>query len=284
MSGLGATAEARPLAPALGAEIVGLELDASRADGGLDDAALAFVHKTLLDHQVVVVRDVALSPEQHLRLANRFGDTEVHAFFPNLGEGYERISVLDSAEGNVASMWHSDETFLEEPPMGTLLHAQVIPPVGGDTCWASCTAAYDALSPSMQRYLEGVSAMHDLSRTAELKYASGRGTAEEYARAIAAERRFAHPVVRTHPETGAKSLFVNPTYTRYLVGLPPDESETILGFLYRHMVKERFVVRHRWAAGDLVLWDNRCTMHTVLNDFGGHRRMYRVSVLGDRPR
>jgi taurine dioxygenase len=268
-----------PLSPALGALVTGV--DVTRP---LDDGTLSGVHKALLDHKVLVLKAEGLTSDQHLQLANQFGDTEVHAFFPNLGTGYERISVLDSAEGTTASMWHSDETFLPEPPMGTLLHAQIMPPVGGDTCWSSTTAAYDALSPSMQRYLDGLEALHDLSRTVELAYQNGNAPASKFADSIASERRFTHPVVRTHPETGAKGLFVNPVYTRAIVGVPPDEGTAILAYLYAHMTKERFVFRHRWSVGDLVIWDNRCTMHTVMNDFDGRRRMHRVSVLGDRPR
>lgn len=266
------------LSPLIGARIDDVDFDKS-----LDDETLAGISKALLDHQVVAMYAPSLDPDRHLELAAQFGEAEVHAFFPNLGEGYERVSVLDSNDGNVASMWHTDETFLAEPPLGTLLAAQVVPDVGGDTCWTSMAAAYEALSPNMARYLEGLSAVHDLSRTSELAYNLGHGTAEAYSAAIAADRRFEHPVVRTHPDTGRKALFVNPVYTRALVGIAPDESRAILDYLYAHATHQRFQYRHRWRAGDLVMWDNRCTMHSVTRDFDGHRRMYRVSILGDRP-
>lgn len=272
--------EIRPLGIALGAEVVGLDL----ASGPLDEGALAGIQKALLDHQVVVLRDVELAPEQHVRLGEQFGEVEVHAFFPNLGPGQERVSVLDSEDGTRSSMWHTDESFLERPPMGTLLHARVIPPVGGDTCWASMTAAYEALSPAMKRYLEGMTAEHGLSRVAEMKHRAGHASTAELGAAIAEDRRAAHPVVAVHPDTGARSLYVNPTYTRWLHGVPADESEAVLRLLFAHATHERFVYRHRWAAGDLVLWDNRATMHIALADFDGHRRMHRVSVLGDGPR
>lgn len=264
-----------PRGRALGAEITGLDWSAP-----LDDGALDSIRKALLDHQVVYVRDVALTPEEHVRLGERIGEVEVHAFFPNLGPGHERVSVLDSADGTRASMWHTDETFLERPPMGTLLHAQVIPAVGGDTCFASMTAAYDELSAAMKRYLDGLTAEHGLARIAEMKHRAGHATAGELATAIAEDRRCTHPVVRVHPETGVRTLYVNPTYTRWLDGVPADESEAVLRLLYGHATHERFVYRHRWQAGDLVLWDNRCTMHIALADFAGHRRMHRVSVLG----
>ena len=271
------TLEIEPLAPALGARLHGIDVN------HLDDDALAAVHRALLDHEVIVLRAPELTTDQQLALAHRFGDTEVHAFFPNLGPGYERVSVLDSDAGTKASMWHTDETFLDEPPMGTVLHAQIIPPVGGDTCWASQTAAYHALSVPMKRYLDGMLAEHSLSRVDLLVYQNGNADAEATGAKFALGRSAQHPVVRTHPETGHKALFVNPTYTRFLVGVPWDESEAVLALLYRHQIKEEFVYRHHWQEGDLVIWDNRCTLHIALADFTGRRRMHRVSVLGDKP-
>jgi taurine dioxygenase len=264
---------------ALGAEIHDVDFSAELAAETVDG-----IHRALLDHQVVVLRAPELTVDQHVALAERFGEPEVHAFFPNLGGGYERVSVLDSEDGTRASMWHADETFLERPPLGTLLHAQVIPEFGGDTVWASCTAAYEALSAPMKTYLEGLTALHDLARTVELAYVRGHATAERYAASVAADRTTAHPVVCTHPETGARSLYVNHTYTRSILGLPPAEADAVLAFLYRHMTTERFTYRHRWSPGDLVIWDNRCTLHNALPDFSGHRRMHRVSVLGARPK
>ncbi len=271
--------EITPVGASIGARIDGIDFDKT-----LHDDTLRGLSKALLEHQLLVMRAPDLAPEQHLRLAAQFGEAEVHAFFPNLGKGFERVSVLDSEQGNVASMWHSDESFLAEPPLGTLLSARMIPAVGGDTCWASMTTAYDALSTNMKRYLDGMVAVHDLSRTAELAFNSGNGSAEAYAAALTAQRRHEHPVVRTHPDTGAKALYVNPVYTRALKGVSPDESRTMLDFLIAHATSERFQYRHRWQAGDLVMWDNRCTMHCVMRDFVGRRVMHRVSILGDAPR
>ena len=261
---------------ALGAEILGLDWSRQLSDGELDE-----IRKALLDHQVVYMRQVTLTPDEHVRLGERFGEVEVHTFFPNLGAGHEKVSVLDSETGTTASMWHTDETFLDRPPMGTLLHAQVIPPVGGDTCFASMTAAYQSLSPAMKRYVEDLTAEHGLSRIAELKQRAGHATGAEVAEAIANDQRRTHPVVRQHPETGARTLYVNPTYTRWLNGVPENEGDAVLRLLLTHATQERFVYRHRWQAGDLLMWDNRCTMHIALADFDGHRRMHRVSVLGD---
>lgn len=271
--------EITPVGARIGARVDGVDFSQP-----LDDETLHGLSKALLDHQLLVMHAPGLAPEQHLRIAAQFGESEVHAFFPNLGEGFERVSVLDSEQGNVASMWHTDESFLPEPPLGTLLSARIIPTVGGDTCWTSTTAAYEALSPNMKRYLEGLVAVHDLSRTSELAYNTGNGTAEAYAAALASARRCEHPVVRTHPETGAKALFVNPVYTRAIAGVAPDESRAVLDYLFTHATSERFQYRHRWQAGDLLMWDNRCTMHCVMRDFAGRRLMHRVSILGDRPR
>lgn len=260
---------------ALGAEITGVDLS-----GQLDDVTLKEIRDALVEHQVLVLHAPELTPDQHMALGRAMGEIEVHAFFPNLGDGYEQVSVLDSETGNTASRWHTDETFLEHPPMGTLTWAKVLPPVGGDTLFASTTAAYAALSPNMKRYLEGVGAVHDLAAIAELRVRFGSGTPADLARAVAEERRTVHPVVRVHPETGRPGLFVNPTYTSYLVGLPPEEADLVLAHLYRHATKEVFTYRHRWRVGDLVMWDNRSTMHMVMADFTGRRVMHRVSVVG----
>ena len=267
--------ELRKLTPGFAAEVSDVDLS-----GDLDDATIDAIYEALVVNKVLLLRAPDLTPDQHMALGRRIGEIEIHAFFPNLGSGYEHVSVLDSEAGNTATMWHTDETFLEHPPMGTLTQAKLLPAVGGDTLFADCAAAYDALSPNMKQYLEGLTAIHDLGKIAEMRYRFGSGDAQNLADAVLAERRAAHPVVRTHPETGAKSLFVNPTYTRWIVGLPPDESDMVLGFLYRHTVKEQFTYRHQWAEGDLLMWDNRSTMHMVLNDFGGRRVMYRVSVVG----
>jgi len=271
--------ELRKLTPGFGAEVSDIDLSSD-----LDSATIEAVYNALVEHKVLLLRAPNLTPDQHMALGRRIGEIEIHAFFPNLGEGYEHVSVLDSEAGNTATMWHTDETFLEHPPMGTLTQAKVLPDVGGDTLFADSAAAYNALSPNMKDYLDGLTAIHDLGKIAEMRYRFGSGDAQNLADAILAERRTAHPVVRTHPETGMKSLFVNPTYTRWIVGLPPDESDMLLNFLYRHTVKEQFTYRHQWMVGDLLIWDNRSTMHMVLNDFGGRRVMYRVSVVGSSER
>jgi taurine dioxygenase len=272
-----AALEVERVGGALGARVHGLKPDE------LDDGALAQLHQALLDHEVLFLRAPGLTPDQQLAMAARFGEAEVHAFFPNLGPGYEKVSVLDSTATKSASMWHTDESFLPAPPMGTLLHAEVIPPVGGDTCWASSARAYEALSAPMRRYVDGLTAVHSLARIADMSYRHGMKTTADVAAAYADDVASVHPVVRTHPETGQRGLFVNPTYTRFLVGVPEDESNAVIALLVAHQTQERFVVRHHWSEGDLVIWDNRATMHIALNDFVGHRRVHRVSILGVPP-
>lgn len=267
------------LGSAMGAEVGGLDLARPLDEGTAHD-----LYKALVEHRVLLVRAPGLTPEQHMALGRALGEIEVHAFFPNLGEGYEQVSVLDSEQGATAAMWHTDESFLPHPPMATLTQARILPTVGGDTLFASTTAAYAGLSAPMKRYLEGLTALHDLSRVTELRWRFGGATDEAYGAAIAAGRHHAHPIVRPHPETGELGLFVNPTYTRHVVGLPPDESEVLLGHLFRHSVKEQFTWRHQWTEGDVLIWDNRSLMHLALNDFTGRRLMHRVSVVGTHER
>jgi taurine dioxygenase len=258
----------RRLTPRFGAEVLTTDPDPVE------------LRAALIEHKVLLLHLPDLTADQHTALGRSIGEIEVHAFFPNLGEGNEHVSVLDSDEGNTASMWHTDESFLPHPPMGTLTRALILPPVGGDTLFADTAAAYEALSPSMKRYLDGLEAWHDLGRIAQLRYRFGGGDAEMLAEALRIERRTRHRVARVHPETGELCVYVNPTYTTWIEGLPPEESDMILAHLQRHITSERFTYRHRWQVGDLLIWDNRATQHMVLNDFTGHRRMERVSVVG----
>ncbi len=267
--------EFRRLTGALGAEVLGLDPAAP-----LDPTDTAEVYTALCRYSVLLLRAPDLTPEQHMALGRAMGEIEVHSFFPNLGSGYEHVTILDSADGGTASIWHTDETFLPHPPLGTITWAKEMPSYGGDTMWSSTTRAYDALSNHMKSYLEGLTAVHDFAALTELKARFGLATYERYGEEVLQGRRTTHLVVRAHPVTGRKGLFVNPTYTTHLVGLPPDESDLILGFLYRHMIKEQFTWRHCWRQGDLVLWDNRSTMHRVIPDFTERRLMHRVSVVG----
>lgn len=267
-----------PLGPVLGAEVQGLNLAALQPQDG------PRLRAALDEHQVLLIRAAGLTPEQHLALGRHFGPLERHAFFPNLGPGYEEISVLDSVGGARADSWHADESFLQVPATVTLTQAQILPPLGGDTCWVSMTAAYDSLSPPMQRYLGGLTAMHDCARTLEMALQYRACSHEQYQQMLARQLHCEQPVVIRHPRTGRKALFVNATYTRYLVGVPSDESAAVLQFLYTHLTHVRFMYRHRWQSGDMLIWDNLFTQHHAIFDYPGQRRrMHRVSVLGTQP-
>jgi taurine dioxygenase len=267
----------RPLSGALGAELEGVDL----AD--LDDAGFAELRAAFLAHQVLFFRDQDLSREQHKAFGRRFGRLHVHPFLrPLEGEGHPEIVVLesDAERPYVAAGWHSDVTFAAEPPLGSVLRCVEAPAFGGDTLWASMYAAFEALSDAMQGLLSALVAVHDTSRTFSREgYGSHVGGTRDR-ETLRAE----HPVVRTHPETGRKALFVNPAFTRGIRGMKPRESEALLGFLFRHVETPDFQCRFRWQKGSVALWDNRCTQHRVLADnLAAYRRMERVTIEGDRP-
>ena len=269
---------AERIAGALGAELTGVDLGRDLSKGLLDDLA-----GELWKHQLLVLRGQSLTPAQHVSIGEHFGEVEEHTFFSNLGPGQERVTVLDwDRPGDAAVAWHTDETFLPRPPMLNVLHAQTIPAWGGDTMFASTYVAYERLSPSLQRHLGELEAEHDLAMTLKLRVDFGMPFHAEWGRALEEGRRFVHPVVATHPETGRRAINVNPTYTSRIVGIPPAESRMLLDFLFVHTVGHHCVVRHRWKPGDVVIWDNRCTWHSAIGDTQEKRVVHRVSVLGDR--
>lgn len=264
----------RPLGPSIGAEIVDLCMAEL-----LQAPSLAAIEAALLRHEALVLHVPDLTPEQHLAIARHFGEPEVHTFFPNLGPGFEQITIIDSRLGDRADMWHHDESFLPSPPIVTMTQAKILPPLGGDTCWISMTTAHDALSPRMKHYLDGLAAWHDMNgpMTAALRH--GAVTHERYVEVVQAGRRHLHPVVRVHPVTGRRALYVSPTYVTHIEGLEPAESDAILTYLHRHCQQVQFGFRHRWAPGDMVLWDNRSVLHNAILDYQPHqRRMHRASV------
>ena len=264
----------RVLGPHIGAEIVDWAVQ-----GTPDTKTLAALEAALCQHEALVLHVPDMTPEQHLAIARHFGEPEVHTFFPNLGAGYEAITIIDSKLGDRADMWHHDESFLPSPPIVTMTHAQILPPCGGDTCWISMTTAYDRLSPRMQHYLEGLSAWHDMNvpMTAALQH--GVVSHARYVEVVAQERRHLHPLVKTHPVTGRRALYLSPTYVSHIEGLDPMESRAILNYLHQHCQQVEFMFRHRWQRGDMVLWDNRSVLHNAIMDYAPHqRRMQRASV------
>ena len=264
----------RQLGPAIGAEVLDLNL----ADVMLP-ATLAALEAALGKHEALVLHVPELTPAQHLAIAQHFGEPEVHTFYPNLGPGYEQITLIDSKLGDRADMWHHDESFLPSPPIVTMTHAKILPPCGGDTCWVSMTTAYDALSGRMKQYLDGLMAWHDMNGPMTAALRQNVVTHDRYLEVIKMGRRHLHPVVSTHPVTGRKALNISPTYTTHVDGLAPAESDAVLAYLHAHCQHVQFVYRHRWTVGDMVLWDNRSVIHNAILDYLPHqRRMQRASV------
>ena len=261
------------LTGALGARIEGLDF----ADGP-GEADLTTIAAALAEHQVLAITAGDMDPAQQLRIARLFGEPEHHAFFNNLGEGLEQVTVLDSEAGDRADRWHVDELFLETPPAVTTLHAQILPSFGGDTAFISMAAAYDRLSSRMKAYLDGLVAVNDFSGMAQIAWNSG-GDGAKFADAAAQQRIYEHPVVHAHPVTGRKSLRIDTVYTRFIKGLPAQEGKAVLDFLLDHAQRPEFGYRHRWSPGDFLLWDNRSVMHYAISDYTERRRMHRVSVM-----
>ena len=272
--------EVRRVAGALGAEVLGVDLSRE-----LSEQAAAGVRRAFLEHGVVFFRDQALAPAQFMAFARRMGRPVEYPFVKGIDGFPEIIEVkkLEHERVNFGGIWHSDTAYLDEPPMGSMLLAREVPPYGGDTLFASQYAAYEALSGGMKDLLNGLVGVNDsakanVTRTREDRLKSdGKGEGK----ALVAE----HPVVRTHPETGRKALYVNFGHTTRFVGMTEDESRPILEFLFQHQTKPEFTCRFSWRAGSLAFWDNRCTQHNPVNDYHGHRRlMHRITLAGDRPR
>jgi taurine dioxygenase len=274
------TLEVAPLVGALGAEIGGIDLAAD-----LSDEVVADIRRAWLDHLVVFFRDQRLTPAEFLAFARRLGDPVEYPFITGLDDHPEIIAVtkLPHETVNFGGIWHSDTVYLERPPMATMLIAREVPPHGGDTMWANMYAAYEALSPGMQRMLEGMravnsSALADVSKTREDRIRDHGSDDDQQYEAV-------HPVVRTHPETGRKALYVNPAHTASFVDMTEDESRPLLEYLFRLSIRPELTCRFRWRVGSLALWDNRCAMHNPLNDYhGSTRSMHRISLAGDVPR
>jgi taurine dioxygenase len=273
--------EIKRVAGALGAEIHGVDLAT-----GLTESLAAQVRQVLLDHQVIFFRGQQLTPAQFLRFAQAMGHPVEYPFVKGI-EGYPVIipvMKLEHERTNFGGIWHSDTTYLEQPPMGSMLLAREVPPFGGDTLFASQYAAYEALSAGMRKLLDPLvainsSAKADVSKTREDRIASdGRADAKK-------DYVSAHPVVRTHPETGRKALYVNVAHTLCFDSMTEEESAPLLQFLFQHQVKPEFTCRFAWQPGSLAFWDNRCVQHNPVNDYHGYRRvMHRITLAGDTPR
>jgi taurine dioxygenase len=264
-----------PIAAALGAEISGVDLRQR-----LDDATMGEIHDAWMHHQVLFFRDQNVSPQQQKDFARHFGELHVHPVLPSLrAEGHPEIVVLESNEHlpYVAETWHTDVTFERQPPLGAVLHALVVPDAGGDTLWSSMYAAYDALSAAMQRMLSGLRAVHDGGAFRTV-------ATEEQKRELGKDEATVHPVIRTHPVTGRKAVYVNAGFTKRIEGMRRRESDPLLHFLFEHVTSPEFTCRFRWRAHSIAMWDNRCTQHKVIADnLRAPRRMERATICGDVP-
>jgi taurine dioxygenase len=268
------------IAGALGAEIAGADLRE------LDDDTVAAIRVAWLEHLVLFFRDQPLTPAQFMSFARRIGRPVEYPFVKGIAGFPEIIEVkkLEHEKVNFGGVWHSDTAYLEEPPMASMLLAREIPPRGGDTLFANTYMAYETLSPGMKRLLEPLwavnsSAKADVTRTREDRLKTD--ARDDVGKELLAE----HPVVRTHPETGRKALYVNFAHTVRFRGMTEQESAPLLHYLFQHQVRPEFTCRFTWQVGSLALWDNRCAQHNPVNDYHGYRRvMHRITLAGDRPR
>jgi taurine dioxygenase len=277
MDGSTAPLAVRRAAGALGAEVRGIQLSPD-----LPEATIAHLRRLWLEHSVLFFRDQDLPPTAFAAFARRFGEVVHYPFLKGLPEAPEVIPVakLEHERINFGGLWHSDTAYLEEPPMATMLIAREVPPHGGDTLFASGYAAYEALSDGMKRLLEPLRAVNSSAKAERTRTREDRAAGEER-KVLEAE----HPVVRTHPETGRKALYVNGGHALRLAGMSEEESAGLLEYLFHHQVRPEFTCRFRWEPGSLVFWDNRCALHNPINDYHGFRRiMHRVTLAGDRPR
>jgi taurine dioxygenase len=278
--------EVRPVAGALGAEIGGIDLAAD-----IDNLAFSELVQALHEHLVVFFRDQHLTPDQHIAIARRFGGLDVHEFVAHMPGRPEIIEVLKEPQErgrNFGGVWHSDVTYQKQPVLGSVLYARVIPPFGGDTLFANQYLAFETLSSGLQRMLLGMKAVHSPNATYGENAVRSREDREQraikYTNADKADVDVVHPVVRTHPGTGRKALFVNAVFVRRFDGWTEVESKPLLDFLFAHAVRPEFTCRFRWQANSIAFWDNRCTQHFAINDYHGHRRhLHRVTISGDRP-
>jgi taurine dioxygenase len=269
------TMRVKKLNGALGARVDGVDFSGGEV---LDKDTMQQIEEALYEHSVLAVSAIDMTAAQHLALARHFGEPERHQFFPNLGEGLEEVTLLDS-ERDRSNMWHRDEPFLQRPPMITMTHAKLLPSYGGDTAFISLHAAYDALSDRMKAYLDGLEAVHDLAMIAEHSWRGGSGDAKKLVEMLETGKHAVHPVVRVHPHTGRRAVWVCETYTRFIHGVPPLEARSLLQFLFQHVQRPEYGYRHRWQDGDLLVWDNRSVLHYASFDYDERRRMHRVSVL-----
>ncbi|MCU1727195.1 taurine dioxygenase [Pseudomonas sp. 7P_10.2_Bac1] len=270
-----------PISSALGAQIEGIDLTQPLSVEQRDA-----IEQALLEHQVIFFKNQVITPEQQARFAANFGDLHIHPIYPNVPEQPE-VLILDTAVTDVRdnAVWHTDVTFLPTPALGAVLSAKQLPAFGGDTLWASGIAAFEGLSKPLQVLLDGLTATHDFTKSFPLERFGS--TPEDLARWEQTRKNnppLSHPVVRTHPVSGRKALFVNEGFTTKINELSELESEAILKLLFAHATRPEYTIRWRWQENDVAFWDNRVTQHYAVDDYRPNRRvMHRATILGDAP-
>ena len=281
-----ATISVTPLSGAIGAELHGVDLSANLSESTIDE-----IRAALREYLVVFFRDQRLTPAQHVVFGKRFGTLNIHPYIAGLEEQPEVMEFVkepDERGYNVGGVWHSDMSFCEEPSMASILYAHETPPAGGDTLFSNAYLAYEMLSDGMKKMLEGLKAVHWPGRSygAGGKFDTNKGKGQRKMRIATVEEdaEVLHPVVRTHPDTGRKVLYVNGNFTRRFEAMTEQESRPLLDYLTNQVTRPEFTCRFRWKPGSVAFWDNRCTQHLAINDYHGYRRrMHRVTLNGDRP-
>ena len=268
-----------PLGPSFGAEVIGLDVCHA------SDEQVAALREALVTWKVLFLRGQDLTDDDQIELGRRIGAlTAAHPVVGGIDAAHPEIFNLDSADPEFAfsDVWHTDVTFMERPPLGSILRAVELPPYGGDTSWVDAQLAYESLSEPVRGLVDQLTAIHDGNREYG-HYLKRHGGNVWEGRRVTELVPVEHPVVRVHPETGRKGIFVNPGFTDHVVGVSDAESRAILELLYAHLTKPEHVVRHRWQVGDLGLWDNRSTLHYANRDYTAQRVMHRITLAGDRP-
>ncbi|GIV32870.1 MAG: alpha-ketoglutarate-dependent taurine dioxygenase [Chitinophagales bacterium] len=272
--------QVKKIAGALGAEIQGIDLREP-----ITDEIFTILHDALIEHQVIFFRNQNITPAQHKALAQRFGKLQTHPAYPHVKD-YPEISILENTKENPSKieLWHHDMTFKLNPPLGSILLARHVPEAGGDTLFSSMSAAYEALSDKWQHFLSGLTAVHDFAHGFKESLAEPGGR-ERLKQALIDNPPVEHPVIRTHPVSGKKGIFVNELFTRNIAGMKERESRAILQFLFEHVTTPEFTCRFKWEPDSIAFWDNRITQHKPVNDyFPQYRCMHRIVIEGDRPR
>ncbi|MEK9672546.1 MAG: TauD/TfdA family dioxygenase [Rhodospirillaceae bacterium] len=273
-----------PVTPALGAVVHGVDLSKK-----LDNSTFSGIWDAFNKHSVLVFPDQHITPEQHIAFSSRFGELMEHVLREDLLEGHPEIYIISNKKkpdgGRLGRpeagwYWHTDLSYENTPSVASHMYALEVPSSGGDTMFASSAAAYDGLSEPMKKLVDGLTAEHDF-RHAYDTFIKPRGGAPISDAVFEARPPVVHPMVRTHPDTGRRSLYVNEGFTRKIMGMHRDESRALLDFLYRHSTRSEYVLRHRWSQYDFVMWDNRGTQHCALGDYNEDRLMYRTTMAGD---